>query len=627
MNAVLGNLGRTIKLMPRLVDVNVQSLTALTARIKRGKVQTLLMLGGNPVYDAPADLDFSKHLKSVKNTIHHSLHANETSQLATWHLPASHFLEAWGDLKAKDGTVSIQQPLIAPLYNHTLSDIEVLSKVLSSSVLKKGYSLVRKTWNSKSPQFETQWRRWLHDGVVKQHRTSSGSSSYVRFDKLTSVLKRHDVLTQATADKHFELNFCIDHSVFDGRYGNNGWLQELPDPVTKLTWDNAACISPKTAKRLSVKNGDVLELSHKGRKLEVAAFVVPGVADNTALLNFGYGRKVGKIASGAGVNAFHLSTTQSRFFVSNIHVKPTNRTYLLTTTQDYGSLKPLPAYKERPLLRENTLQAYRRKPNFVLDDEVMPKDKIKSLWEEPNPKTGQQWGMSIDLNSCTGCNTCTIACQSENNIPIVGKQGVHEGRELHWIRIDRYYRGNPDNPQAAVQPVTCMHCETAPCESVCPVAATTHSPEGLNDMAYNRCIGTRYCSNNCPFKVRRFNFFNYAKDNDKTFPLAKMQRNPDVTVRFRGVMEKCTYCVQRIQSAKIDAKVKGKDQVEDGTIVPACAQACPTKAIVFGNVNDPKSEVSKLKRQNRDYSMLAELNLKPRTTYLAKIRNPNPELI
>ncbi len=649
VNAALGNVGQTLTFV-RHAGPPAGTLAELATAIGKKEVETLVMLGGNPAYDAPADLDFANLISQVPFSVHHSMVLDETSKRVSWHVPASHYLEAWGDLQASDGTASIQQPLIAPLYD-TISEIELLARLVGASK-PAGHDLVRARWAQAMPtDFAGSWRRWLHDGVVTSASTPrepAAPDPSLSFAELAKALP-----DTAPAGGGLELVFQLDPSVFDGRYAGNAWLQETPDPITKLTWDNAALIGPSTAKRLAVESGDLIDLSRGDRTLRIAVFVTPGVANDTVALPLGYGRTAGaEVGHGRGFDTYALRTTGALHFASGATVKQAKGHYKLASTQDYGSLTPttrsMPGlvteadkqgFAERPILREATLEEYRRDPRFVLKKEEIPADEIRSLYTEPHvwkqppgsQPLPQQWGMSIDLNACIGCNACAVACQSENNIGVVGKDRVLQGRELSWIRLDRYYSGTVDDPRVSVQPMPCQQCENAPCETVCPVNATAHSPEGLNDMAYNRCIGTRYCSNNCPYKVRRFNYFNFAKENDAAMPLLGMQRNPDVTVRFRGVMEKCTYCVQRINESKIAAHVassqgNGDGRVPDRTIVPACAQTCPTQAIVFGDVSDPDSEVSRRKRLDRDYSVLAELNTKPRTTYLAGLRNPNPEL-
>jgi molybdopterin-containing oxidoreductase family iron-sulfur binding subunit len=435
-----------------------------------------------------------------------------------------------------------------------------------------------------------------------------------------------------------EVTFDLDPKIFDGRYANVSWLQELPHPVTKLTWDNAALMNPTTAEALGIDweacqskgvyNAQVVELSTDNGSITMPAFVLPGVADYVVQLSVGYGQDLGAVSEGAGFSVSEIRAADSPGFRTNVSVSKAGETYTLASTQDHWSLVPMDNENyARPLVREALLDEYKDNPYFVEDEELMDASKIKSLWTEPNPREGQQWGMTIDLNSCTGCGACTVACQAENNIPSVGKERVLEGREMHWIRIDRYFVGPEDDAEIVNQPVNCMQCENAPCEQVCPVAATVHSPSGLNDMVYNRCIGTRYCANNCPYKVRRFNFFNFQKYARQDNPLLEMQRNPDVTPRFRGVMEKCTYCVQRINAARIEAKSEGNGVVPDGAVQTACQQVCPTNAIVFGAVSNSASDVSKQKRSPRNYALLSYLNTKPRTTYLAKVRNPNPELV
>jgi molybdopterin-containing oxidoreductase family iron-sulfur binding subunit len=469
----------------------------------------------------------------------------------------------------------------------------------------------------------------LHDGVVESDKASPAKPSF-NWTGLAAAWK------PAAPAEGYELTFILDPRIGDGRFANNPWLQEIPDSVTKLTWDNAALISKATAEKLGVANGDMISIKHGERALAIVSLITMGIADDAVVLPLGYGRKHGgRVAAGAGFDVNALRTSTSGHLMTGATVTPVTtrgpgslpETYSIALTQTHDSLKPAEGWARRPLARVATAKEWMADPEFVLKSEVMPAEKLKSLFQEPNETTGHQWGMTIDLNTCLGCNACAIACQAENAIPVVGKSEVKNGREMSWVRMDRYYDGSDDDPQAIFQPVSCTHCENAPCEQVCPVAATVHSPEGLNDMAYNRCIGTRYCANNCPLKIRRFNFHNYTKRNDEEFgDTIHMQRNPDVTVRFRGVMEKCTYCVQRINQARIAAKRDGDGIIAEGDIQPACGQVCSANSITFGNLNDPNSAVSKAKANSRNYGMLAELNIHSRTTYLAKIRNPNPAL-
>ncbi len=653
LNAALGNVASTLHFTADADAPGAGSLEDLGQAIGGGAVDTLVMLGGNPAYDAPADLDFASLLGSVGTSVHVSSHRDETSAKATWHIARSHFLESWGDWRATDGTPVIQQPLIAPLFA-TLSDIEVVGVLLGSEA--SGHDQVLATWKatlSQAGPFDLQWRRWLHQGHLSGLGTppvlpgamaplTSDAGEAAEGGEPTPLGPTYawagmgSLGAQGGAEvsaSSVEVHFPTDSKVYDGRYANNPWLQELPDPMSKLTWDNAALMSPATARGLGVDMGDLVTISLDGRSLDVPAMVLPGTADHVVALSLGYGREAGgSFAAGAGFNAYMLRGSGGMRVAGGATIAKGQGNYELASTQDYALLKPkLDNFlgwepPNREFVRQSTLEDYKVKPDFVQEHELLPAEELKSLWTEPNERGGQQWGMSIDLNTCTGCSNCTVACQSENNISVVGKERVLQGREMHWIRLDRYFEGDEDAPRAVVQPMGCAHCETAPCEQVCPVAATAHSTDGLNDIAYNRCIGTRYCANNCPFKVRRFNYFAFAKENDASMPLVALQRNPDVTVRFRGVIEKCSYCVQRISAAKIDAKAHGDGVVPDGTIVPACAQSCPTDAIVFGDINDPNSVVSKRKADSRDYALLSELNIHPRTTYLAKLRNPNPEL-
>jgi len=616
INLALGNVGQSVTYRDTkdLHESNLNSIVNLAEQMEKGKVSTLIILGGNPVYNAPVDINFAEALEKVANSIHLSPTRDETSQRTTWHIPQSHYLESWGDCRATDGTLSVIQPLIAPLYE-SHDTAEVLS-LITSGIEQKSYDVVRSTWENYIPSsdFDKIWRLILHDGVL------AGSMMSTVFPSMNGValaeyLKENPVWSYIPNQDNFEISFQTSPAVYDGRFANIGWLQELPDTVTKLAWDNAAIMSHKTANHLGVKNEDVIVLNLQGRELDIPVWILPGQAHFTISVALGYGRtRAGRVGNSVGSNAYKIRTTKSHYFDLGLTVRKTRDTYPLASTQDHGSMEG------RPLVREATLEQYSNNPEFA--EEMVKHFPLVSLWDEHSYEEGYQWGMSIDLNACTGCNACTIACQSENNIPIIGKEQVKEGREMHWIRLDRYFAGDMDNPEVVHQPVGCQHCEMAPCEQVCPVAATVHDDEGLNVMTYNRCIGTRYCSNNCPFKVRRFNFFNYTKDLPEIVQLAQ---NPDVTVRSRGVMEKCTYCLQRISVAKISARNDNRT-VEDGEIQAACQQACPSDAIVFGNINDPKSQVVAEKQNNRNYDMLAELNIKPRTSYLAKLRNPNPDL-
>jgi Fe-S-cluster-containing dehydrogenase component len=611
VNEALGNVGKTVFYIEDDAP-EMSTAAALATDIMMGKVRQLVIVGGDPAEDAPADLGLDVLVRQVPLSVHLSLHRNATSEAVSFHIPRSHFLEHWADLRARDGSVAIQQPLIAPLYD-SMSELELLSRILGNPNAKD-YDLVRDHWKSAGgADFERSWRKWLHSGLVD-----------APIAKVTPTLTAGNLAEAWPVERPIEgieVNFIVDFTVLDGRYANSPWLQELPDQITKLTWDNAAIFSPQTAKRLNVSKGELVRVIVGGRQLALTSWIVPGTAEDVVVLPMGYGRKGGHIAMTSGVSVSKMRRSDAPYFTSGGVVERVGQISKISTTQVEGSLHG------RPHHREATLEEFAADPHFVDKQELIEAEHIHSMWVEPLKKDGQQWGMSIDLNSCTGCSTCTIACQAENNIPWVGKGQVANGRELHWIRLDRYFEGDDDRIDVRVQPMACVQCETAPCENVCPVAATAHSPDGLNDMAYNRCIGTRYCANNCPYKVRRFNFFHFTKRNDEEYGITlAMQRNPDVTVRFRGVMEKCTYCVQRVNAAKIAAKRDGDGVVKDGTIVPACAQACPTRAIVFGDVNDPQSEVSRLKALPRNYAALSELNTRPRTTYLAKLKNPNPKL-
>ncbi|MGH9717995.1 MAG: TAT-variant-translocated molybdopterin oxidoreductase [Candidatus Acidiferrales bacterium] len=627
MNTSLGNVGKTVVYTESIeaepVD-QMESLKDLVNDLNSNKVEFLLLLGGNPVYDAPADLDFVNALIKAKLRVYSGLYFNETSEWCHWEVPATHYLENWSDARAYDGTAGVVQPLIAPLYdNH--SDHEIIG-ALSGRPGVSGHDLVREYWKGqrteKGHAFEDFWELTLYQGYV-------AGSAFAP----VSVPLQNDFLNQAATPAKsggLEVVYRPDPSIGDGLNNNNSWLQELPKPVTRLTWDNAAMISPNTAKKLGLKTRDYVELELNGRKVHAPVFVTFGHADNSVTAHFGYGRlRTGSVGTGTGFNAYLLRTSSQPCFANGLRITKTDKNYPLACVQHQFTIdfeghpaekESVAAIEQRDLVQIATLDEFRKNPTFARHDDTT-ETKDMSLY--PNYKyDGYAWALSIDLNRCVGCNACVIACQSENNIAVVGKDQTMRGRVMHWIRIDTYFRGDLENPETFFEPLPCMQCENAPCEYVCPVGATTHTPEGLNDMTYNRCVGTRYCSNNCPWKVRRFNFYLYS---DYTTKSLYGVRNPDVTVRSRGVMEKCTYCVQRIQEAKIRATREDR-LIRDGEIVTACQQVCPANAIVFGNINDKNSRVSKLKAQERNYILMADLNTRPRTSYLARVRNPNPAI-
>ena len=654
MNSALGAIGNTVTLL-RAEDHAGLDLKDFDG----GAFDTLVVLGGNPAYH----LNWSSKPKTV---VRLGYYEDETFEKCDWHFPMAHYLESWGDALTSDGTLAAIQPLIRPLFGG-LTELEFLGPIAYNEQ-RSDYEYVRlafrdmffdaETGLNPPSKIEAAWKRFLFDGFLANDSAQQPVSA--KFVAPSPALPRGAALSA----NNLEVVFFRDAKVDDGRYANNGWLQELPDPITKMVWDNAVLLSRKTASELGVKNGDVVEVSLHGRSVKGPIWVQPGMADYSLGLALGYGReKVGRIGHKVGFNAYALRTKDAPHFAVGATVRKTGETHTIACTQDHWSMEG------RPIVREANLEQFQKEPGFAKRLNMHePPGGMQSLY--PNPldkeklKAHHQWGMSIDLNTCVGCSACVIACQSENNIPIVGKDQVKRGREMHWIRIDRYYASDPakqtdknvwkledkqqseswiDDPQVVTQPMLCQHCEAAPCESVCPVNATVHDQEGLNVMAYNRCVGTRYCSNNCPFKVRRFNYFDYnkrplnelylgplGKRKDDEWDLIKMIKNPDVTVRMRGVMEKCTFCIQRIEQAKIAQKVKARDSgdvvVPDGTFTTACAQACPAGAIVFGNIADPESRVAKLKQQERDYTVMEFLNIKPRTTYLARVRNPNPAM-
>jgi molybdopterin-containing oxidoreductase family iron-sulfur binding subunit len=679
INDAIGAVNQTVEF--RQTEATKEgTLPELAAALNAGQVQTLVILGGNPVYNAPVDLNWSAAQAKAKTVVRLGYYVDETSwdnalhAESQWDLPAAHFLESWGDTRTSDGTVAPIQPLIEPLFGG-LTELEVLA-VIGGMTPTSPYDIVRETFQNLAGKDENSWRKFLHDGYLAGSASKPTDASYngssPDIDKALGELK--SLGTAPTPNKP-DVVFYRDYKLDDGRYNNNGWLQELPDPVTKLTWDNAVLMSPTTAKALGLvfeRLGQnqkffnyIVEIKLGGRTVRGPIWVQPGMADNTVGLALGYGReKTGRVGQGTGFNAYKIRASDALYYASGADLTNTgDKSYELATTQSHWSMEG------RPAVREANLDQYREQPAFAQSMRPEKPPVIEPMY--PNPLDERksaalhQWGMSIDLNRCVGCSACMIACQSENNIPIVGKEMVGKSREMHWIRIDRYYAGPEEDPQAVAQPMLCQHCEAAPCENVCPVNATSHDDEGLNVMTYNRCVGTRYCSNNCPYKVRRFNFFDYnrrplnhlyksplvmttdgewellrwLKNPDKgnlpedEWQLARLIKNPDVTVRMRGVMEKCSFCLQRIEQAKIAQKVKARDTddirlTEKAGTVPktACQQACPAEAIIFGDISDPASSVTKAKAQERTYSVLEFLLTKPRLTYLARVRNPNREM-
>jgi molybdopterin-containing oxidoreductase family iron-sulfur binding subunit len=715
INAALKNVGATVVVREFLKAPKTNSILQLAGEINAGRIKQLFILGGDPVYNAPKGITIDKDTKApvdwpdlqrkVPDVVRLGYYEDETSELSNWHVPAAHYLESWGDALTSDGAYVAIQPMILPLFGG-LSELDLINALLGRPKVE-GPELVQETFRASAPpgDFQAAWSQMLRDGFAT-HITLKEKPPTFNSNNAGGVA--HTLWStppNPTMDAP-EIVLTRSYNVDDGRYINNGWLQELPDPVTKLTWDNAALISPAMAKHLGVESGDLINIAvtettkdaqqkNIRRELVIAALISPGHADNSISISLGYGRKkTGPIGEEAGFNGFLLRTSSNPHYIAvdsktveaisvttaatPVESKPerpgmnpappspsaspkvrahTLGTYALAVTQDHWSIEG------RGLVREATIEKYREDPEFVkkiAGDEELP-HKLPSIYSHPPLSSEQQWGMAVDLNVCTGCSACIVACQSENNIPIVGKLQVQHGRAMHWLRLDRYYasekpfnqdRGEyPENPEMVHEPMMCQHCENAPCETVCPVNATVHSEDGLNVMAYNRCIGTRYCANNCPFKVRRFNFFDYNQrpiGKKKIGPLSvyqeyiapftekgapdtvKLQKNPNVTVRMRGVMEKCTYCVQRIEEAKIAAHVKAgasdKTRIPRDSFTSACAQACPTEAIVFGDVKDPESKVSKIKMQDRNYRLLEYLNVNTRTSYLARIRNPNPKM-
>jgi molybdopterin-containing oxidoreductase family iron-sulfur binding subunit len=622
INDTLGNVGATVQysapIEARPSDL-VSDLKTLTEDMSAGEVDVLVVIDANPVFDAPSDIDFKAAMLNVSRRIHLGLYDDETGELCHWHVPRAHDLESWGDGRAFEGTVSLRQPLIEPLYGGK-SPLEFLAVLLGEEE-RSSREILEEYWtNGASALSVTDWRRAVHDGFIADS-SAPALSATMRQGSVTQISRT----VTANYKPGLSLVFRPDPTLYDGRFANNGWLQECPKPLSKLTWDNAAVIGPALAAKLGVSNEQMVRIDVGDRSLEAPVWIQPGQADQTITLHLGHGRtRAGRVGNGTGFNVYPLRSSDTFWQASGATVTPLTGTYALASTQLHQNIAPTnlegQEAEKRHLVRSASLDDFHHHPEFAKHVTHGPTEDV-SLYP-PYEYNGYAWGLSVDLSACTGCNACVIACQSENNIAVVGKDQVQLGREMHWIRIDRYFQGDLENPEIHHQPVMCMHCEQAPCEVVCPVAATTHSDEGLNEMTYNRCVGTRYCSNNCPYKVRRFNFLKFS---DYETPVLTLMRNPDVTVRFRGVMEKCTYCVQRINQARITAETEARS-IEDGEIVTACQQVCPTEAIVFGDLNDENSKASKLKASPLDYGILEELSTKPRTTYLARVRNPNSEL-
>jgi molybdopterin-containing oxidoreductase family iron-sulfur binding subunit len=649
INSALGNLGQTV-VGRKSPQKPAASLADLARAITAKKIKTLFIVGGNPVYNAPADLGWADLQKSVETVVRLGYHEDETSQSAKWNVPLAHYLEAWGDGLATDGSYVSVQPMILPLFG-AWSALDLLAKTAG---LPKplGPELVQETFKqiAKPADFVAGWAKFLHDGFLAESAAKPVALAVEAAAATKLVSEKLSV--SALSEDTYEVVLMACAKVDDGRYNNNGWLQEIPDPITKVTWDNAAQISPATARKLDVKDGDLIEISLQNRSVQIPVILAPGHADGSISIQLGYGRTVtGRVGKGAGFNVYPLRTTGQPYFAVGAKVRVTGKNYKLALTQEHGALEGRGA----DITRQANVEEYKADPDFAktsgMDAHIPPN---VSLYSNPPLNDIHQWGMVVDLNSCTGCSACMVACQAENNIPIVGKEQVIEGREMHWIRTDRYFASVDENdpePELISQPMMCQHCENAPCETVCPVNATVHSEDGLNVMAYNRCIGTRYCANNCPFKVRRFNFFDYNQRNvlgrekgtffsglyewNLTAPkgtedTVKLSKNPNVTVRMRGVMEKCTFCVQRVQEAKIAAKVSGRDssnvRIPADSFTSACAQVCPADAITFGDISNPESAVSRLRESERGYRLFEYLDIKSRVTYLARIKNPNPRM-
>ncbi|MGQ0541864.1 MAG: molybdopterin oxidoreductase, partial [Blastocatellia bacterium] len=665
INATLENVGKTVIYTDTFTPsekTQVEQFRELIGDIDGGRVKLLVILGGNPVYNSPSDLKLTPdRLNSIGLRVHLGRYVDETAEYCHWHISEKHYLEMWSDARAYDGTVSIVQPLVKPLYESRNSH-EVLQLFMKENYDKKDYDIVKEFWQTQTltpapvvaavPQpdaspatsgpktFEDNWRKAVHDGVVPNTTFAAKSMS------VNTAFLSQPVANPASSGS-LEFSILPDPSIYDGRFTNNGWLQELPNPLTKITWENVALVSPATAAKLNLNRGndpdeisggergtafintkgsnmsaDTVTLTFQGEKIKkpVPVWISPGQPDDVITLFMGYGRtRAGKVGTGLGYNAFDVRRSDAMNFGFGEIVKTGEKANIASTQIHFNM-------EGRDILRVFDVDVFEADHNIGHQKDEYPLTMYGSGAEvyQKQYAENHKWGMTIDLNSCVGCNACVLACQSENNIPVVGKEQVERSREMHWMRIDAYYAGDSINAPGGVhfQPVLCQQCEQAPCEVVCPVTATVHNPEGLNDMVYNRCVGTRYCSNNCPYKVRRFNFLLYQ---DWDTPQYKLMRNPEVSIRSRGVMEKCTYCTQRISAARIEAEKDGR-RIADGEVVTACQSACPTGAIIFGDMNDPLSKIAKSKKDHRDYKLLNELNTQPRTTYLAGLKNQNKEM-
>jgi molybdopterin-containing oxidoreductase family iron-sulfur binding subunit len=603
INAALGNVGVTVKVLEGVESENTHTIDELVNDLNGGHVEDLLILGVNPVYSAPASLNFEAAIRKARLVVRLGQMFDETSRWSHWHIPEAHYLETWSDARAFDGTTTIMQPLIEPLYGG--KSAHELITILLGKPDQTSHEIVKAYWQGQTKDdFDTLWKTSLHNGFVQ------GSAS-------AAITAAGAVALPAlsAAEANFEVVFRPDPTIGDGSWANNGWLQELPKPQTKVTWENTVYVSTKDAEAQKLASGDVVKITVNGKSTTGPVFIVPGHATGSATIFFGYGRSnSGRVGTKIGYNSFAVQDGATPFLAVGAMAKTGAKVEL-------ANVQEMQTMADRAPVRAADFSEYREHPDFPTRDEPAVPAEL-TLYPNQWKYEGYKWGLTIDLNTCTGCNACIIACQAENNIAVVGKDQVRRGRHMHWIRVDRYYAGNLDEPEMYNQPVPCMHCENAPCEVVCPVAATVHSQEGLNQMVYNRCVGTRYCSNNCPYKVRRFNFYLYS---DWQTESMYGMRNPDVTVRSRGVMEKCSYCVQRIQEAKISTEKQGR-RIRDGEILTACQQVCPTQAIAFGDLNDPNSQVAKQQALKRNYGLLDDLNTKPRTTYLGYVRNTNEAL-